>query len=241
MNRLLEHTLLLFDVDGTLVYSGRRDSACFAKAYEQIYQKPFPSLDWRTFPHVTDHIIFGTCIQNHFQRAYTSEEEWRFKALYMEMLQAEREREPTAFRSVPGAVALMDSLRTRYDVQVAIATGGWREPARIKLRHVGIDPDQLVISGGNQMENREAIVKDAIRRIQQKNNRTIKRVVYIGDAAWDVTTSRNMNMGFVGIRHRGDVDVLKNLGASEVLQDFVSVSTFVESVLQAKPPFVKKI
>ena len=35
----MEKTLLIFDVDGTLVYSNRIDSQCFAATYEALYNK----------------------------------------------------------------------------------------------------------------------------------------------------------------------------------------------------------
>ena len=51
-------TLIIFDIDGTLVYSNKVDSKCFSETYQQIYGEPFPSIDWRVYPHVTDHTIF---------------------------------------------------------------------------------------------------------------------------------------------------------------------------------------
>ena len=44
-------------------------------------------------------------------------------------------------RQVPGAGALLDSVRAADDVQLALATGGWWQTAEIKLRHAGLDPD----------------------------------------------------------------------------------------------------
>lgn len=231
---------MLFDVDGTLVHSGRRDSSCFAQAYEEIYQKPFPSLDWHTFPHVTDHIIFGTCIRKHFNRGYSREEKYIFRTRYMSLLQKKREQEPAAFQSVPGAPELIAEMREREELIIAIATGGWSEPAQIKLKHVGIEPDELIISGGDWKETREDIVHDAINRVGKNENVPVDRVVYVGDALWDVITTANLNMDFVGVRHGGDFDVLREAGAEIVLRDFRERDAFFEAIDRACPPNVKK-
>jgi len=233
-----QRTLLLFDIDGTLVYSERRDSQCFAKAYENIYQRTFPSLDWRDFPHVTDHIIFGSCIERHFNRVYTREEEETFRTLYMELLRQERERDPAAFREVPGAGAFWRKLEEHPEYEVAIATGGWCAPAQIKLTHVGIDPSELIISGGDLRETRDDILQAAIDTATVRAGHSFDRIVYIGDAEWDARTTARMGLDFVGVRHRGDYEVLEQFGARSIIRDYQQPDHFWEAVERASPPFV---
>ena len=67
-------TFVIFDIDGTLLYSNKADSQCFADTYEEIYQKEFPTIDWRNYPHVTDTTIFQTVIQAQFGRAVEQKE-----------------------------------------------------------------------------------------------------------------------------------------------------------------------
>jgi len=234
-----QRTLLLFDVDGTLVYSERRDSQCFAKAYENIYQQTFPSLDWRDFPHVTDHIIFGSCIQQHFGRSYTREEEEHFRSLYMDLLRAERNRDPDAFREVPGAGAFWRKLEKHPEYEVAIATGGWCAPAQIKLTHVGIDPSELIICGGDKRETRDDILQAAIDTATVRAGHSFDRIVYIGDAEWDARTTARMGLDFVGVRHRGDYEVLEQFGTRSIIRNYLQPDTFWAAVEQASPPYVK--
>ncbi len=233
-----QKTLLLFDVDGTLVYSDRRDSQCFAKAYEEKYERAFPTLDWRQFSHVTDHIIFGSCIEQHFGRTYTREEEEDFRTLYMSMLREERRREPNAFREVPGAGAFWRKLEEHPEYDVAIATGGWCAPAQIKLTHVGIDPSELIISGGDLRETRDDILQAAIDTATVRAGHSFDRVVYIGDAEWDAQTTSRMGLDFVGVRHRGDYDVLERFGTRSIIRDYQQPDHFWEAVERASPPFV---
>ncbi len=37
--------LVIFDVDGTLVFSEKKDSQAFADTYQMVYNRPFPTID----------------------------------------------------------------------------------------------------------------------------------------------------------------------------------------------------
>jgi len=62
----MSKTLVIFDIDGTLLYSNKVDSQCFADTYEELYSEPFPTIDWTKFPHVTDDTILQrrVCFKN---------------------------------------------------------------------------------------------------------------------------------------------------------------------------------
>ena len=65
---------------------------------------------------------------------------------------------------------------------------------------------------------------------------TFNRVVYVGDAIWDVKTTRNMNLPLIGLRRKGDVDFLHQQGVKHVLPDFSDFDLFMEYIKQAVPP-----
>ena len=221
-------TFLLFDIDGTLLYSDRIDSQCFADSYAVVFGRPFPSIDWSQYPQVTDHVIFGTVFRRHFGREATQEERQVFETHYLGALRAQRRKTPGRFREVPGAGDLWAELSESTDYIPGIATGGWREPARIKLAHVGIPPDPPYAGYADGMETREAILQMAIDRVRRDHQ--IERVVYIGDAVWDVHTTRQMGIPLIGIRHRGDHEVLRTAGADHVITDFRDRAFFWQTV-----------
>lgn len=228
-------TLVIFDVDGTLVFSDRRDSQAFGQTYLEIYGKDFPSLDWNAFPHVTDHTIFRTAIKQQFNRRVRKGEIAAFQLPYLERLRKKRMEQPQHYQEVPGAAAMVACLQATPGFEVAVATGGWKVPAEVKLQHVGIDPQSMVLVGADNKDTREEIVQASIDYSQQ-NLQGIKKVVYIGDAIWDVHTTRNMGINFVGIRHREDLEVLQAQGVSVVLSNYLDQDRFFEMVDQAKPP-----
>jgi phosphoglycolate phosphatase-like HAD superfamily hydrolase len=221
-------TFLLFDIDGTLLFSDRLDSRCFAASYEAVFGQSFPSIDWSVYPHVTDHVIFRTVFQGHFGRDATPQERATFEARYLSGLQEQRTRTPEDFREVPGARRLWEEVSVSTHFIPGIATGGWRAPARIKLAHVGISPDPPYAGYADGMESRDAILQAAIDRVRQDH--PIARIIYIGDAVWDVQTTRRMGIPFIGIRYRGDHQVLRAAGAERVLTDFRDPDRFWEIV-----------
>ena len=219
-------TFLLFDIDGTLLYSDKIDSRCFADSYEATFGKPFPTIDWTRYPHVTDHVIFRTAYTGHFGREATQGEREQFEAHYLDQLRTKRAQTPTDFREVPGAAALWKQLQADERFVLGIATGGWQRPAAVKLAHVGIPHRPPYAAYADGMETREDILGAAIALAKREHD--IQRVVYVGDALWDLRTTTNMQLPFIGIRHRGDHDTLRRAGARTVITDYRDPSAFIE-------------
>ena len=229
-------TLAIFDVDGTLVYSESRDSKCFANVYQEIYGKPFPTLDWRNYPHVTDYTIFSTVIQQHFQREPEAGEFDHFIEQFCARIIEKREADPRHSNPIPNAPQLIEHLLDDSRYEVAIATGGWERPARIKLEHVRIPHQSIFMSCADGQPTRNDIINKVFDQGIQHPLPHYDRVVYIGDAIWDVETTRNMNLNFVGVRWRGDYEVLKREGASHVVKNYEEVDYFLECLAEARPP-----
>lgn len=228
--------LILFDVDGTLVYSDKKDSYSFADTYEELYGLPFPSIDWRKYTHVTDTTIINTVIQDHFQRPFSQEEWDTFQERYISKLKQNRKQSPADFKSVRGATPLVNELLAHPDYAVGVGTGGWKAPAMVKLQHVGINIAEEVVVGADGKSRRETILEEAIARAQQMLGERFEKIVYIGDAEWDVRTTRNMELDFIGVRHKGDVEVLEQLGAQHVIAEYTDMNVFLDLVEQAQPP-----
>lgn len=227
--------LIIFDIDGTLVFSNKIDSWTFAQSYKEEFGLPFPSINWNDYPHVTDETIFETVFLKHFNRKPTAKEIANFQTRFVNHLEANRLKSPLDFKQVPNAAHTIHRLLNMDGYSVGIATGGWALPAKVKLRHIGIDPSNLYCGFADNNYTREAIIHEALNHAKQ-HLQHIERVVYIGDANWDVTTTRNMKIPFVGIRFRGDRDVLLRLGAKHVLTDYNDFDGFLKIVAEAEVP-----
>jgi len=221
-------TFVLFDIDGTLLYSEKVDSRCFANSYEAIFGLPFPTIDWTQFPEVTDHVIFRTAFHDHFGRYPSNAERLTFEDHYLEGLSTSRALTPEEFQEVPGATKLWHRLADDDRFLAGIATGGWQRPASIKLDHVGIPPNQPFAGYANDKFSRVDILTEAINKARAVHD--VAHVIYVGDAIWDVTTTQKMNLPLIGVRRNGDHGPLKQAGADRVITDFTPDNAFFNHV-----------
>ncbi len=228
-------TLVIFDVDGTLVYSDKRDSQSFADTYEQTYGLPFPTIDWSKYPHVSDDTIFKTVINNHFQRVATEEEMASFKMAFTDRIRQQRALIPEEFNMVSGAKSTIERLIDHPQYTVGVGTGGWKEPAILKLDFVQIPTEPLLISGADGKETRVQIIEEVIQQAQAQQV-DFTRIVYVGDATWDVKTTRTMDLPLIGLRRKGDTDFLHQQGVQHVLSDFSDFELFERYVKEAMIP-----
>lgn len=221
-------TLYLFDIDGTLLYSDKRDSRVFAACYEQVFGRVFPTIDWTRFTEVTDHVIFRTAFHDHFGHYPTETERTTFEEAYLGALTQVRREDPGAYREVPGAAAFWRRLEAKSDALVGVATGGWQRPASIKLSHIGLPPSPPYGAYANDKFSRVDILQEAINRATVEHH--LEKVIYFGDALWDVTTTRKMQLPMVGVRRRGDHGILREHGHEDIITDY-SDPEQVESLL----------
>ena len=227
--------LVIFDVDGTLIYSERRDSQSFSEAFLQTFNHPIPTIDWHTYPHVTDTNIFDHLMTQLFGRAATPDQMNTFMSAYLEKLASKRAQSPEHYRMVPGSKACLEQLTQLPDTIVGIGTGGWKQTAALKLDHVRIAFDHIFFHGADGHYTRESIIEAVINEARSVHP-NIEKIVYIGDALWDVKTTRNMNLPFIGIRWRNDKHILEDAGAQHVLQDFTDFPSFLQALTEAQPP-----
>ena len=218
--------LIIFDVDATLVYSEKLDSNCFASTYQDVYGKPFPTIDWRKYPHVSDTTIFKTVIETHFERSPTMEEEEAFRQRFVANIIENRKKKPHAYHEIPGAKRMITSLLADKRFALGVATGGWKAPALVKLNYVEIPTKELIITGADAKETREAIITETIEKAKEKYG-NFEHIVYVGDAIWDFTTTQNMNLPLIGIRRRGDLDFFYKLGVKQVLKNYEDYEQFL--------------
>jgi phosphoglycolate phosphatase-like HAD superfamily hydrolase len=228
-------TFVIFDIDGTLVRSNRVDSMCFAASFEKVYGKPFPTIDWMQYPHVTDTTIFSTVIRDLFGREVEWSEIEDFTDHYLEALRQKRRTEPHHFQMILNADGIVNHLLNDDRYVVGLATGGWSRPAKLKLDYVQIDTEQMIRGYADGKYSRESIIREVEQEAANRHS-DITRTVYIGDQLWDVRTTRNLQMNFIGVRWRGDKELLQDAGVEQVLQDYRDLDEVERAIQTARPP-----
>jgi phosphoglycolate phosphatase-like HAD superfamily hydrolase len=212
----------LFDIDNTLVYSDGRDSHAFASAFSELFDRPLPSVQWQDYPQVTDQAIVEHIFDRYLGRPPVPEEIDAWMDEYVHRMSAGRASDPGAYRTVPHAAETVRRLRAE-GFSVGIASGGFRRPQELKLRHAGIETDGLVSAFADGQPTRAQILRNAL---DQAPPGLAGQTVYIGDALWDLQTTRELGMPFVGVRLRGDHHVLLEAGATAVVTDFSDWDVF---------------
>src|SRR5580765_308442 len=130
-------TLVLFDIDGTLIQSGRAGVRGMNRAFDRLYGRP-AALDGVPVAGRCDRIIVMDAMRG-IGIDPIDQEIVRLRDAYFEHLREEIGRpvaEPSGI--LPGVLPLIDALEQRPDVVVALLTGNFVGGARIKLGHFGL-------------------------------------------------------------------------------------------------------
>lgn len=218
--------LAVFDIDGTLTDSFGFDTHYFAALRARLgVGGPLRELgQWR---HVTDEGIVHEAFEQHGRSATEDDIEWT-KRRYEESLRPEL----TAVPQIQGASAILDHLRERSDWRIAIATGNWTFVAHWKLEAGGVDVSGIPVVGCDGLPQREQVMEEALRRSREAHGE-FERVVYLGDAHYDVRATRNLGWPFIGIGRR--IAELRTLGAATVLPDYACLDSTLTALHEARP------
>lgn len=229
--------LAIFDVDGTLTNTNHVDALCFVRAVTAELQIDLSATGWPGFTSVTDSGIVRELYERHLGRLPSVDEVARLRGRFIGFLEEAAAQMPEAFGPIPGAAAALDRLRRDAGWVVAIATGCWQVSAELKLRRAGILRDALPGAFAEDAVIREDIVRTAVDRAKLTYGRSgFDRIVSIGDGPWDVTAARRLGLHFVGVRHDGSPERLRQLGASHVLADLSDVGALVDALEHACVP-----
>ena len=234
-------TLILFDIDGTLTATNAVDAKCYASAFEKTFGVPLPTTDWDVYEHCTDFAIAQEVLQSVRGAPGTPEELQAYERAFVVELEKEFAANPSGFREIPGAKAILDAIAARDGVRAAIATGGMRSSACYKLSRIGVDADsprRIAAGFANDAISREDIVRCAIARADGQGCAGAQGLdlVYVGDGPWDAKTSTAMNMRFIGITGDASRERLRALGATVFLEDYRDQGAFWRAVNAASIP-----
>src|SRR5580693_5832220 len=147
---MLPTTLVLFDIDGTLIQSGRAGVRGMNRAFDRLYGQP-RALDGIAVAGRCDRVIVMDAMRGFGLDAY-------FEALTEEI--GRPVAEPSGI--LPGVPALLDALDRRPDVVVALLTGNFAGGARIKLGHFGLWSRFRFGVFGDDHEDRRELVPVAL-------------------------------------------------------------------------------
>lgn len=194
----MQNKLIIFDIDGTLTDTHHVDSISFEKAILEVL--PISSIDtvWHHYQHSTDLGITTEIIQAKLLRNPHQEEIDAIKNKFVTNLTTAFKNYPATCTPVNGAQEIFASIST-LGWDIAIATGGWKESALLKLQTASIPHAAIPIANSNDHAEREQIIAIAIERSRAHYKKSYSKIIYIGDKLWDWVAAKNLNIHFIGI------------------------------------------
>ena len=206
---------LVFDIDGTLTETTRVDGHLFRDAIRAA----IPSVELESFSRfveMTDSAILRQICAEAGLTEYEFFEE-SVRTCFVDDLTEALGTEPGSFSAVPGARTVFSCARDAGWVP-AVATGGWRPSAELKLRAADIPMVGVPLATSSEADRRVDIIRLAVS--EATKGAEASEIVYVGDGSWDAQACRELGIGFIG-RGVGEGEArLRRLGARVVLPDF---------------------
>ncbi len=218
--------LAVFDIDGTLTDTNQVDALCYVKALKLEFGLKGIVDDWSQYTHSTDPGIMNQIFEQNMGRLPRKGEVATFQRCFLALLKNEQQKDPSQFKQIKGAGALLDHLIKHPDWTVAFATGGWEVTAKFKLEAAGLPFEGMAFASGDDEESREDILRTAMLRAQRISGvKSFAKVVSLGDGVWDIKAARNMKLHFIGV---GNQAKLQKAGAGQVVPNFQDLQACLE-------------
>lgn len=214
------HTLVLFDIDGTLIWTGGAGSRAMARAFH-LWSGIDNGLDGVAIPGRTDTIILADVLARH---GLVADEAGLADLLstYFSCLSRELGCLPATTAPLPGVVGLLEALRARPEVTVALLTGNHSRGARLKLERFGLCHYFASGAFGEDAADRNELVPIAVARACAQGTPDLAphEVVVVGDTPLDVACGRANGARTLAVATGGfDMLALEGAGADLVVRD----------------------
>ncbi len=225
--------ILLFDIDGMLLLSGRAGYRALSRAFEELFGVP------RGFDDIpvagrTDELIL-TAAADRAGVAIDAPARARFHRRYCELFAEEIHFPGPRKGLMPGVSRLLDVLARNDTVRCGLVTGNFAKPARIKLEHFDVWRYFGFGAYGDDAPVRDALVPIAVERARRARVqvRRADDVVVIGDTPLDVQCAAAAGARCVAVATGSYKETaLREAGAYAVLLDFSDTETVVETFLR---------
>ncbi len=225
-------TVLLFDVDGTLVTTG----GAGRRALERVFAHCFGREDACSFrlDGMTDRAIVRAGLASIGITA-TEQDIDAVLADYVRILEEEVAKvDAREYRVHAGIEKALDAARSREPIALGLGTGNIREGARVKLSRVGIY-DRFPFGGfGCDHENRVELLRCGVRRGAERLDVSPQscRVVVIGDTPKDIIAAHGIGAESVGVgTGRFSAAELLAAGATAAYPDLLALGA-LETLLE---------
>jgi phosphoglycolate phosphatase-like HAD superfamily hydrolase len=222
--------LILFDIDGTLVLTGRAGMRAMNRAVADLVRSDNP-MDGVQFAGRTDWSILDDILRKHGHSMDVSLLE-RLRDRYIEFLAEEIHAAGTGVKDVmPGIRPLLDTLSERENVWLGLLTGNFIEGARIKLEYFDLCKYFPCGAFGGDAHSRYDLVPIATQRARECGGPDVTpaNILVVGDTPNDVECALVAGATPVAVATGGySVDQLREHGATITFEDLSNTQAFLD-------------
>ncbi len=184
-------TLVLWDVDGTLMRGNGTVGRVFLQALREVYQLP-DEIKRVDYGGKTDgQIVLETLALHDVGEAAALELLPQFSARYHQLLDTIAHELHQHLRLLPGVVAALEQLRERNVIQTLL-TGNLEPVAELKLRALNLDHyfDLGIGAYGSDHRDRTQLVPIARQKTIARYGQDVGRAIVIGDTPRDIACGK---------------------------------------------------
>lgn len=220
-------TLLLFDIDGTLIKGSRAGRVAYARTI-QTGLGVSPRMSGLRTSGKTDIMILEELLNRHGLRGRRVDMNEVFAA-YLRHLEE-------AFRLDPGEVCpgvrdLLHVLSGQAHLWLALGTGNLEQAAWMKLAVHGLDGYFAAGGFGSDAPERKAVIAAGIAKAQARYGTRFQRVVVIGDTPDDIECARVNAVHSIGVGTGPfGLGVLRRAGATLVFPDLSDTDAVIRAL-----------
>ncbi|HEY3382697.1 MAG TPA: HAD family hydrolase [Vicinamibacterales bacterium] len=215
-----QHQLVLFDIDGTLIFTGGAGGRAFSRAFTDVchVENGFDGIPLRGR---TDAVILADALaKSGIEQSRELID--RFRSTYIQRLSEELARLPVSSCVLPGVVELLGALARRPRTTTALLTGNYPATAKLKLDHSRLWGWFGTGAFGDDAPDRNGLVAVALARARERGMPDLppSAVVVVGDTPLDVACGRVNGTRTLAVATGGyDVATLEAAGPDAALQD----------------------
>jgi phosphoglycolate phosphatase len=218
-------SLILFDVDGTLLLSGGAGVRSMTRAFEALYgvADAFAGID---VGGRTDTFLLARALQRAGLPDTTAQHR-RFREAYLAVLNDEIHRPGVGRHGLlPGVEPLLHLLKQDRAFHLALLTGNYEPAAYIKLKHFGLARFFGWGAFGDDSEDRGELARLALRRAGERSVPVMARdrAIVVGDTPHDVACAQAIGARSLAVATGShSVDQLQQSGADFVIGDLSDI------------------
>jgi phosphoglycolate phosphatase len=224
-----QQRLLLFDIDGTLIHSGGAGVQALKCAFQERFGITDDLHDIE-IAGMTDSGIVVSILNKHRIPA-TNENISAFLDSYVHFLSLELPRRKG--KLLPGVLQLLEKLKSRPHLVLALLTGNVSRGARLKLEHYGVWHFFEFGAFADDHRDRNQLGRFARARAKEKHDREFpaSEIDIIGDTPRDIACGRALGARTVAVATgRWSRDELAKYQPDFLIDDLSDVETIIDTL-----------